>query len=668
MPDKNRTSETTRSADSVTTATAKSVAVESEDESDRASLVSESESDISDPDPDMTEAILSDLLGKLDVSEGPSGSELLDFEACTIEEEWQPAEPLHVWVDRVWLQLPHTLREWCVRVEKQDPNRKGQNILPTLRERVTSVEPAARREAVRAALEAEGVECAYMLSSMEALQSVFPADFGRTEFTWDEDTSDLEWVLSVADCFITLCQPVTLHSCLNWTVKTIVEPPGESWQSGGVHREWKQWAELPGCSERVKKWVKDRVWVAPISPVPVIHKQNAACLRPGHKKFDKDRFEFVDEKVKSDFEANVLRKLHSQPTVVSPLNAVPKYNSKDPFRVISNMRELNKYFPGWSMKFDDIRMVKFMFRQNFFIWSLDQHAAYHTILAHPRLAQFFGIQWQGEFFGFNSLPFGFRLSPYFFCKCVRQLVKHWRRAGIAIQTFVDDQAGGNGSFFMAILERNRVLHDNIAHGFSMSHKSDPLPFQRRKFLGFILHLACPTPRMHTPIEKVVMLKEAARLVATTGDFPDNPAELVPPRVAHASVECSHGTNGTDETHAAVTDEYSSETLMSLIEKAEWPENPFMLDLCAGVSCGGQALAAIVPRLKVFAFEIEPEHLFRDRMHATQDVRDRIIFRIGDLSDLTLAALLTLISSHGHVLSDLVCIVYIPHLVEPTVGT
>ena len=149
---------------------------------------------------------------------------------------------------------------------------------------------------------------------------------------------------------------------------------------------------MPGCSDRVKAWVKDRVWVAPLEPVPKIDKKNATCLRPGHGKFEKDKHAFVDKKVKKDFQANVTRKLAARPTVVSPLNAVPKLNSKDPFRVISNMRELNKYFPNWTMKFDDIRMVRHMFRPDFFLWSLDQHAAYHTILAHPRLAEFFGFQ------------------------------------------------------------------------------------------------------------------------------------------------------------------------------------------------------------------------------------------------------------------------------------
>ena len=148
------------------------------------------------------------------------------------------------------------------------------------------------------------------------------------------------------------------------------------------------------------------------------------------------------------------------------------------------MRELNRYFPDWRMRFDDLRMFRHTMRPNYFCWSLDQHAAYMNILAHPRLAKYFGFELDGSYYSWSVLPFGWKLSPFFYCKLVRQMIKMWRRAGISIQAFVDDQFGGADSFFDAVVERNRVLRDNIFYGFSMSAKSAPLPFQRLLALGY----------------------------------------------------------------------------------------------------------------------------------------------------------------------------------------
>ena len=624
---------------------------------------SEPDPELDDPDPDVTDAILAGLLGRLDVSGGPSGDEFVDFEARPPGEAWQPAESVAVWVARVWQQLPAPLREWCEKVEDQSVGRKGPRILPKLRERVGTPAPELRLQAVRAAFEEEKIGDGAWLSSRESLQSAFPPSFGRAEYRWTDDVTDLEWVMAVADCLISLCQPVTLHDCLDWTTTVVIKEPPADWSGGGVHKQWRRWEGMPECSDRVKKWVKDRVWVAPTGPVPTIDKKNATCLRPGHREFDREKHAFVDKKVKKDFLANVTRKLATKPAVVSPLNAVPKLNSKDPFRVISNMRELNKHFPGWTMKFDDIRMVRHMFRHDFFLWSLDQHAAYHTILAHPRLAEFFGFQWEGTFYAFNSLPFGFKLSPFFFCKLVRQLVKKWRRSGIAIQAFVDDQASGSATFFDAVMQRNLVMHDNIYFGFTLSTKSDPLPFQRLRFLGFILHLACPTPCMHTPADKVDMLSTAARLVANTGDFPEDAAEA---REAMASVVAAGGAvelagagPAAASSQPRTKEEYSEARLAQLVDAHPWPTNPLLLDFCAGVSCGGRALLPLVPRMKELAFEVEPESKFRPRMKAEQDVHDRITFVIGDLGNMTYESLVTLVTSHGHTMSDIVCVIYSP---------
>ena len=101
------------------------------------------------------------------------------------------------------------------------------------------------------------------------------------------------------------------------------------------------------------------------------------------------------------------------------------------------------------------------------------------------------------------------MSPYVFCRVVKQVVKLWRRAGISVLSYVDDQAGAGESFVVAIRTRNRMLRDNEFYGFSLASKSSPLPMQRIVFLGFVHHLACPIPKTHVPTSKVEALAALA---------------------------------------------------------------------------------------------------------------------------------------------------------------
>ena len=190
------------------------------------------------------------------------------------------------------------------------------------------------------------------------------------------------------DCVVSLASEWVIPACLEWHESTVVLPPVD-WKCGGVHAPEvvERWQSMPGCSARAKRWVRDRINVAPTTPIPKIRKKNAVCLRRAHPDFDEAKHAFVRGKVNADRQAGAAHRLGRRPPrLVSPLNAVPKNSLKEPYRVIGNMRELIRYFPGWRMRFDDLRMFRHTMRPNYFCWSLDQHAAYHTILAqYPQL-------------------------------------------------------------------------------------------------------------------------------------------------------------------------------------------------------------------------------------------------------------------------------------------
>ena len=435
------------------------------------------------------------------------------------EPEWLPDKSVTEWAELIWQSVPAALRWWVEVIEGYTPLSDGQQCLPRLRKLLDGKADKYRFEYIRLLFVSQKCpsEHRWFIESRESVFAAFPSEtFGRSEYKWDSTTAPIERVLSVVDCFVTLCEEEPVPHMLDWNpITRVVEP--RDFAAGGVHEPEivKRWEQMPGCAKRVLSWIQKKVFIKPVKKVKKIRKRNAKCLRKedeGNLQFDQDKFEFVDKKVKEDRAAGVVHRLgpDNPPHATCPLNAVPKPGGgKDKFRVIGNMKQLNKYFPGWKMRFEDLRHFHTIFSEDDFIFNLDLKAAYHTVLAHPWLARLFGFHWDGVYWHWTCLPFGFRLSPFVFCRVVKQVVKVWRRAGLAVLSYVDDQAGGAKGFVASVRARNRMLRDNTWYGFTMAPKSVPLPMQRVVFLGLVQHLACPVPKFHVPTAKVEALRELA---------------------------------------------------------------------------------------------------------------------------------------------------------------
>ena len=245
----------------------------------------------------------------------------------------------------------------------------------------------------------------------------------------------------------------------------------------------------------------------------------------------------------------------------------------------------------------------------------------HAVLVSPRLARFFGFEWDGQYYVWRCLPFGFKLSAFVYCRIVRQLVLMWRRAGINILAYVDDQCGGQDIFFDAVLARNKILRDNAHYGFAISAKSDPLPFQRVTFLGFVEHHACPVPSFHTPQAKVDALREAAQLLADAPGAPFDPVPTspLPPPVDPHSLGALRAT----------------------------PSPGVLIDLGSGVNCLGIAHALMHPDVVVIAVDWEHHSTFLPHIRPHPSCPPNLKFVKMDFIDLTLDVLTSLVRSHAH---------------------
>jgi hypothetical protein len=75
--------------------------------------------------------------------------------------------------------------------------------------------------------------------------------------------------------------------------------------------------------------------------------------------------------------------------------------------------------------------------------------------------------------------------------------------------YIDDSAGGQEHFGMAVFLRNAMMIELETLGFSLSAKGSLLPFPQLEFLGMLAHLASPTPSWFLPARKVQALTDLA---------------------------------------------------------------------------------------------------------------------------------------------------------------
>ena len=266
--------------------------------------------------------------------------------------------------------------------------------------------------------------------------------------------------------------------------------------------------------------------------------RNAASVSPGAHGFVQEMFDFLDSKIQELVKCKAVVKLPKgiKPDVLTRLSLAPKAGSgKDLWRIIMDMRPENaRHYPK-KVRMEHLAHFSTVFSGELLLFSLDLKSAYFSVSVDERLARTMGFMWQGEYYKFTCLPFGFKLAPYAFVKVGRQVVKKWRHdgpgrdwqqrfrgwpdspameQGVRCMLYIDDSAGGHRLFGLSVWMRNAMMLDLERLGFSLSAKGSLLPFPQLEFLGMLAHLACPIPSWFLPARKAERVVELAeKLVA-----------------------------------------------------------------------------------------------------------------------------------------------------------
>ena len=113
---------------------------------------------------------------------------------------------------------------------------------------------------------------------------------------------------------------------------------------------------------------------------------------------------------------------------------VPKRNSSDPFRFITDLRPVNRYLKQLACRYESLRRLCTMAEKDDWMFSFDLQDGFHAVAVHPSCRKYLTFQLEG--FGYIQLavlPFGLHSSPAVFTKVMRTFVQTLR-APLAAKT------------------------------------------------------------------------------------------------------------------------------------------------------------------------------------------------------------------------------------------
>ena len=153
------------------------------------------------------------------------------------------------------------------------------------------------------------------------------------------------------------------------------------------------------------------------------------------------------------------------------------------FRVILNLKELNKFVVYHHFKMDSIHTALHLMKKGCFMASIDLQDAYYTIPVCPEHRRYLKFSWQGKMYQYTCLPNGLASAPRIFTKIMKPVYSVLRCKGHISFGYIDDS----------------YLQDDTFDGCRANVTDTTSMFEG---LGFIPH---PTESVTNPVQELVLL-------------------------------------------------------------------------------------------------------------------------------------------------------------------
>jgi ribonuclease HI len=190
-----------------------------------------------------------------------------------------------------------------------------------------------------------------------------------------------------------------------------------------------QWRNI-GASPHVVQWLQQGVTI-PFQTIPPVFefKNYVHSLK---------EFTFLCQEIKRLESLGVISCVSTKSKGISPITCVPK-KGKNQFRKIIDLRHLNSFCSVDTFRNEDIEVVCGMVQAKDEMVTVDLRDGFQHIGIHPDFRTYLGFTWQNRWYVYNVLPFGACFSPFYFCKTVREVLRHCRETlSLRLSCWVDD--------------------------------------------------------------------------------------------------------------------------------------------------------------------------------------------------------------------------------------
>ena len=219
-----------------------------------------------------------------------------------------------------------------------------------------------------------------------------------------------------------------------------------------VRQRVEDWERI-GASGQVLSWIRRGVrvqWRAGVGPPRTFnHGVSMADATP-------DQLRFMEGELPRLLSIGAWE-LGSENRWVSRLFLVPK--GAGDWRMVVDLRFLNSHCRQFSMKFETLRSLRTMAKQNDYMISMDLRDGFYAIGIHPEFRDYFTVNYRGTLYRLACLPMGWCASPYVFHTVIKTVVDYLRspipidhrrptrvlrkrkgrqREGVRLLPFVDD--------------------------------------------------------------------------------------------------------------------------------------------------------------------------------------------------------------------------------------
>ena len=153
--------------------------------------------------------------------------------------------------------------------------------------------------------------------------------------------------------------------------------------------------------------------------------------------YNKNEEKVIEKETENLLQMQVLEKVHYViGQFISPIFTRPKKDGE--YRMILNLRELNKYIKYHHFKMDSFETTLKLVTENCFMASVDIRHAYYSVPIAAEHRKYLCFIWKGQIYEYTALANGTACAPRQFTKLMKPVYAELRKKGHKNSGYIDD--------------------------------------------------------------------------------------------------------------------------------------------------------------------------------------------------------------------------------------